>query len=931
MKKLRMVLLMLLVGALIAFAIGCGGDGKQNGKPDNPPPNVDNPGGNEPDDPAKKLNIGVMFGDDVVQDGMLTIDYKNALAGIAFFDKDSVEQEYITKALTQITVNGTAVDSQNYVYDAGLLEFEPDYFLSLTLGTEYAVKAVFGTDEAEFKMTLTDSLTPAYTYADTLIKEVYLTGVEVSLPTATKSPASIQNTRVEYSLVNSEGTAMQITNNKFVATDAERYTYTATFYKNNAVEETKTRSFSVIDLETANLASEHVVAVLGGAYDETEQASRFTGKHTLSLIELDSAYKFVRIEYKGSGSVTFDKKDGDNIVPDTAELESAEYKTVWLTTSYINSVEIESAENLFIKSFTVSQSSAFNAYDIENVNFAGKDLLPYWQYGGNFVPSFNEEKNALILPKNGNSYVYALRQRVIKEAYDNGFKYLVIGYKGAGTTRVFNDTTGDWGGFSKDLPASDTNRRLSFNLDVAANSAAIDFTSGFSFIVNDTDIELYEFKFYTKDVVAIEAGVYNDANIADEGMESVWSEGAAYDTQASAMAFAAGKTYTFGEEALDKAQHKGAKKALSFIAKGKGKVQIFAADSAAASVEVTVDSLDYVAKLMLFGSFVFTQESYIAVVPDAGSGLTVRSMWFTDNTSEEITNHLAVNLASESFVAKWENWGNENTSFDSVENALKFTGNGGSAIPHLTTAAVLEASRAGFDAVKFVAKGRFALYMFNSEWDRLGSLDALNIYDNYSTDEYVTGLIVFAGITDKFSANTNLGMWTGTGDSYIKSMEFVRKKDLVAEAPENVRNIFQNEANIAAEAFKDLWKTTDKASVDYTDGSLKITFDGKNSFAFELKDWQLYAILFGKTKFVWTYDAENSNANDIRIKYTHNYSDGNPTVKSINGQGDKVTVDGQETRVTECALAFSGVPQRICIESNATGSQTYTLTDFHFE
>ncbi len=933
MKKLKILLLMLLVGALIAFAIGCGGnDNAGTGDNPNTPP-IDNTGDTEKPEP-EKLDIGVMFGDDVATDGKLTIDYKNALAGIAFFDKSSAEQDYITKELTALTVNGTAIDSENYVYDAGLLEFEPDYLLSLTLDTEYSVKATFGIDEAEFKMTLADALTPAYTYADTLIKDVYLLGGEVSLPTATKSPASIQNTKVEYSLVNSAGAALTVENNKFTASVADRYTYTATFYKNNAVEESKTRSFSVIDPETANLASEHVAVVLGGAYDATEQAARFTGNNTLSLVELDSAYKFVRIEYKGKGSVTFDKKDGETVIPDTTVLDSAEYKTVWLETSFINTVKIEATENLFIKSFTVSQTSAFNAYDVENVNFAGKDLLPYWQYGGNFVPSFDEEKNAMILPQNVNSHVYALRRRIIKTAYDNGFKYLVIGYKGAGTTRVFNDATGDWGGFSKDLPASaDAQRRISFNLDVAANTAAVDLTSGFSFIVNDTDIELYEFKFYTKDVVVIEAGIYNDANIAEKGMENVWVGGAVYDNQALAMTFAAGKTYVFGEEALDKAQHKGAKKALGIILKGSGKVQIFAADNAAASVEVAVNSNDYVSKLLLFGDFAFTAESYIAVVPEGESGLAVRSMWFTDNVSEEIANQLAANLVSESFVAKWENWGNENTTYDSAENALKFTGNVGSAIPRLTTAAVLEASRAGYDAVKFVAKGRFALYMFNSEWNRLGSLDAFNIYDNYSTDEYVTGLIVFEGITDKFSANTNLGMWTGSGDSYIKSMEFVRKKDLIASAPQNVRNVFEEGANLAAEEYKDFWNVTDKASVEYIDSALKITFEqGRNSLAFALKDWQMYAILFGKTKFVWSYAAEGSNASDIRIKYTHNYQADKAVVESINGQGKQVVVEEETIRVTECELRLGGVTQTISIENNnQTASRTYTLTDFHFE
>lgn len=943
MRKVRNLLLALIMSALLVCGAVCVAacDTKTSDKTSSgPDTSIESPvkPGEDDKKPEDKRQIGVMFADVPAENGKITVDYKNALSGIGFYDSKSQNLDYIDDNLTTLTVNGTSVNASDYVYNSGLLEFDAEYLKSLTLGTEYTVKATFGDLSIEFKLVMADSLTPAYSYADTLIKEVYIMGSEVTFPTATKSPASIQNTKVEYALCDSEGTEVTIDANSFTANEVGRYTYTATFYKNGSIAETKSRSFSVIDVATANLADEHIASVLGGTYNTTEQAATFIGKSKLTQIEIADTYKFVRIEYKGSGTVTFDKKQDDAFVPDTTTLDSTEsYKTVWINTDYINSLEISTTDTLYIKSFTVSQTSAFNAYDIENVNFASKEFLGYWQYGGSYVPIFDDIKNATVFAQNGNSYVYALRKQLIKTAYELGYKYLVISYIGGGTTRVFNDTTGDWGGYSKDLALAESEpKRIAYNLETAAAKAEIDATSGFSFIANDKDIELYEFKFYQKDVVAIAAGIYNNANLAEADLQDVWVGGAEYDNQTLAMNFAAGKTYTFGEEALEKAQTKGGKVALGIIAKGKGKVSLVAADDSQTSVEVDFDSTDYTAGLALFGELTFDAASYIAVVTDSGS-LTVQSMWFTDNTSSEVNSYLVSNLASAKLISKWEDWGSATHEYDTTEEAFHFTAS--NTAPHFPAAGILEAQRAGYDAIRFVAKGRFAIYMYTGgEWNRMGS--GFNIWDNYDTDDYVTGLIVFDGL--EFTANTGIAMWNcgENANSYIKTMEFVRRKDIIASASTDIKNIFGNGANLADKAYESYWKTTEKATTEYysvgegTDNAFKTTFEsGRNAFALELNidDWLMYVIAFGKTKFVWTYDSEQTSvAGNIRIKYYEHSGDtpDGKNGKSINGQGRKV----DDSRVTDYTFSNVGSTARISLENNnKDASETYALTDFHFE
>ena len=952
MKKLKVLLLMLLTGVMLTF-VGCK-DGAGGGTPADPDD------GNQPT-PAVTLQIGVMFADEPILDGKITVDYKNALSGITFYDKESSGRDPIDKELTALTVDGSAVGADNYDYADGFLEFDAQWLRSLTLGTEYAVKATFGESAAEFKMTLSDTGKPAYSYADAVIKDVYLTGGEITLPTATKSPASIQNTKVEYELTDASGAVQEIRNNKFAAETEGKYTYTVKFYKNDAVEETKTRDFTVIDLKTANLASEDVAVVLGGTYSKTEQAAGFAGKSGISQIEIADSYKYLRVEYKGKGTITLDQKDDESIIKDPVELESAEYKTVWLSAEKVNTVQIEGKENFYIKSFTVSDVSAFNAYDLENLNFASKDVFSSWKHtphstdGGTFA--YDDGKGAFVMP--ASVQLYTLREHVLKAAYDNGYKYVVFGYKNAGRINIFNDSVenGDWGGYIQDLPvqSGEIARRVAYSLDTAAevDRNAIDATSGIAVYVASGTLELYEVRFYKTDVIAEEEARYAlvESDLVSRENAGKWSGG----TFDKVMTFAKGGNYTLGENVLFNGQDKRGKNALRFIASGKGKVTLNSGNASDAPAEINVDSTSgYTEYVVYFGGLTFTESGNISVEADAAVDLSVRNMRLVNSegtASSPVI--LSENMAVAGNADKWETRGGT-LAYDSIENALK-VGSYGNDCYSFHISMLSEAVSMGYDYIEITAKGRMGFYMSvkGDQWNTVGIKINFNKNLGWGWDDSAnafkeTGYITLADIdlSKEYELTVNNG---GSGDGYLYSIKFKSYDDCLTDGTitvedgagytaQDIYDIFRGGANLASEKYAGLWKANvQSATVSWNTevGALNMNMTAKcnKTVYFGIEDWAKYALLFGKTKVVWNYSSEDGVAANTRVRlYNAEIWGGSATTTlvSVNGKGDGNNGGKKEIALAK-AYEEANYPDCVFAVDANQGAADINFTDIRFE
>ena len=423
--KLTKILLIAIMVIITAFAaISCGnGDGNSasdgssvsaSDKTSETTSDKDNESKYE-----KPRELGVMFGNETEEGGLFTVDYRNALAGFTFFDKTQPDEEPIMDDTVTITVEGETLAEENYDYTPGNLELTEEYIKSLELGKVYKIKASFVKDSIEFTVKFTDEGSPALKYlADDVFKNIYLVGSEIELPVASKSPSSIQNISATYTLKTADGTDVSYVDNKFVATEG-KYVYTATFMKNDEVSSEKENEFVVIDLATANLAAKDVAVVFSGNYDETEGASKYIGTNGLSEIVIPESYKYVRISYKGEGTIAC----GD----DEIALSAEDYTVARLSLSELNGMKIVSENGLYIKDMTVSEVSAFNIEDVSTLDFTDKEFFPLWGYNESYgTPVYNDELSGISFTGTANSWPYTLQKGIIKTAYVNGYKYLVI-------------------------------------------------------------------------------------------------------------------------------------------------------------------------------------------------------------------------------------------------------------------------------------------------------------------------------------------------------------------------------------------------------------------------------------------------------------------------------------------------------------------------
>lgn len=144
MRKTKILLLLCLGILLAAVAVGCGMPASDLGDT-SPGTSPETSSGTSPSE--ETLEIGVLFDGEPAADGKIAMDYKNALAGIVFYDKATADYEPVDAELTGLTINGTAISSENYQYSFGTLEFTETYLKTLSLNTEYSVKASFGAEE----------------------------------------------------------------------------------------------------------------------------------------------------------------------------------------------------------------------------------------------------------------------------------------------------------------------------------------------------------------------------------------------------------------------------------------------------------------------------------------------------------------------------------------------------------------------------------------------------------------------------------------------------------------------------------------------------------------------------------------------------------------------------------------------------------------
>ena len=98
----------------------------------------------------------------------------------------------------------------------------------------------------------------------------------------------------------------------------------------------------------------------------------------------------VRMEYKGVGAIEFDGE--------TTALDSAEsYCVAWIEAEDFNTIKISAESKMYIRSLTVSDFCCFTVEDMENVDFATREMLPLWKYNAQYgTPSYDTEKNAIV-------------------------------------------------------------------------------------------------------------------------------------------------------------------------------------------------------------------------------------------------------------------------------------------------------------------------------------------------------------------------------------------------------------------------------------------------------------------------------------------------------------------------------------------------------
>ena len=924
MRKTKILLLLCLGILLAAVAVGCGMPASDLGDT-SPGTSPETSSGTSPSE--ETLEIGVLFDGEPAADGKIAMDYKNALAGIVFYDKATADYEPVDAELTGLTINGTAISSENYQYSFGTLEFTETYLKTLSLNTEYSVKASFGAEEVVFTLNLSDEQSPAYTYVDMQLKDVYLLGSEIRLPIASKSPASIQNISVEYTFRDALGNDVTAEKGVFSADEEGNYTYTATFFKNGTAVDTKTRSFAVISVGNTNFAAKEVVACLEGSYDDDESAAGFTGEHTLSQIEIPQKWKFVRMEYKGVGIIEFDGK--------TTALDSAEnYCVAWLEAEDFNTIKISAESKMYIRSLTVSDFCCFSVEDMENVDFAACEMLPLWKYNAQYgTPSYDTEKNAIVFAGTGNSWPYTIQAGVIKRAYDSGYKYLVITYVGGGTTRVYNDSTGDWGGFDRNLSTVAEKKRIAYNLELAATKAEIDVTSGFSVITDSLALELYEFRFYQTDVVIEEEGIYNEANLVAEELTGKWSHNpsvsdpAVYDTEENAMSFPAngnGDTFNFEHEALRKAQKAGYN-ALSFSVRGSaGEISLFTENNWGRNVKFSVSSADeYVSGVLYFGELLFTEKSGIAILSSNAAGgdpVYVKEMRFIKAVPAEETDYTKANLASKELLDKWyyNSGSGVAPSYDETEGALILPANGNYDTYTFAQGALQQAKLAGYNAISFEVKGSNAeIRVFET-----GAWNSDALYKVADNTQYTTFVLHFAHLEIGNDSGITALVSDAVGGTalYIKELKFVK-----AEVSDEVMTLMTG--NFATEEFLKYWSSeSDVASIAYDEEkqAVKMVFeDPKTSMRFAFGSLFEYAKLFGKTKIVWDIVEDDlSGATRVRL-----YDAENNQLQSINYLG--ASKDG--VRYKEMPIADVNLTDVFAIDnSDSKNSCTVWFTEFSF-
>ena len=864
----------------------------------------------ESEDPEVPREIGVMFGDETAAGGVITVDYRNALAGFTFYDKADENEDPISDELSELTLDGVVVAAENYDYAFGILELTEDYIKSMELGENYGFKAVFGEDSIEFTVKFIDDGAPALKYlADDIIKRVYLVGSEIELPVASKSPSSIQNISATYSLKTADGTETAYEDGKFIAVEG-KYVYTATFMKNGEKASEKSNEFVVIDLNNANLADKDTAVVFGGTYDETETAAKYIGTNGLSEIEIPESYKHVRISYKGEGKIIC----GD----DEISLSAEDYAVARLSLTDLNEMKIVSENGLYIKDMTVSEVSAFNKEDVSTLDFSSKEFFPLWGYNSQYgTPVYNDELGGISFTGTGNSWPYTLQKGIIKTAYDNGYKYLVITYSGKGTTRVYNNTTGDWGGFSRDL-AEATTRRIAYNLEEAVKKIEIDETAGFSIITNDVALVLTELRFFETDVVIEEEGIYNEKNLVAEELVEKWSynasvsDAATYNAEEGAMSFPANAnydTFNFEHEALRKAQKKGYT-AVKFLVKGSaGEISLFAESNWGRDVKFSVNtSGEYVEGILYFGDLIFNEKSGIAILSSndkGGDPVLIKEMVFTHDVPPTEPDYTAMNFASKEVLEKWyyNSGSGVQPSYDEAEGAMILPANGNYDTYTLSHSLVKIAKVKGYNAIKFTVKGANAsLRVFID-----GSWNSDAIYNIDSENDYTTYTMHFAHL----DLNDNSGITFLVSDAvggralYVKELVFAK-----IEVSETVMNLMTG--NLVSKDNINLWVSDGKGgtvSYDEEHGYAKFDFTAVSSIKLNVNFGEIaeYIKLFGRTKIVWSR-AESSTDNYGRVRLYETEEqfkacEGDNFAQELNILGAKVGND----RVL--ALNITGAPE----------------------
>lgn len=888
--KFLLIAIMVIITAVAAISCGSGNknsasdstsisdSGKTSGstsdknseKPDNPQDSgSQSTSGSGSETPENPREIGVMFGEEKPVDGVITVDYRNALLGFTFYDKTQSDEEPVSDSLTSLTLEDAAVADENYDYTLGILEFTEEYIKSLELGKNYKIKAEFGKESVEFTVKFTDDGAPALKYlADDVFNKVYLVGSEIELPVASKSPSSIQNISATYSLKTADGTEVSYENGKFTATEG-KYVYTATFIKNGQTASEKKNEFVVIDIAKENLADKDVAVIFGGTYDETENAAKYIGTNGLSEIEIPASYKYVRINYKGEGKIIC----GDGEI----SLSAADYAVARISLSDLNEMKIVSENGLYIKDMTISGLSAFNKEDVSTLDFSSKEFFPLWGYNSQYgTPVYNDELGGISFTGTGNSWPYTLQKGIIKTAYDNGYKYLVITYSGKGTTRVYNNTTGDWGGFSRDLAEADT-RRIAYNLEEAVKKIEIDETAGFSIITNDVALVLTEFRFFETDVVIEEEGIYNEANLVAEELVEKWSynasvsDAATYNAEEGAMSFPANAnydTFNFEHEALRKAQKKGYT-AVKFLVKGSaGEISLFAESNWGRDVKFSVNtSGEYVEGILYFGDLIFNEKSGIAILSSndkGGDPVLIKEMVFTHDVPPTEPDYTAMNLASKEVLEKWyyNSGSGVQPSYDEAEGAMILPANGNYDTYTLSHSLVKIAKVKGYNAIKFTVKGANAsLRVFID-----GSWNSDAIYKIDSENDYTTFTMHFAhlDLTENSGITFLVSDAVGGRALYVKELIFVKIEKIDDEIVDMILN-----GNLASKKYLDYWVGDDRGgTVSYDDeaGVLKVDFAQKGGVRFNFEDIFTYAKLLGKAKIVWTTDKDSTNCTNARMR-----------------------------------------------------------------